>query len=107
MEGFPAVDVVDLAVELVGRPERPVQPAALHGVGAAEDVDGVPDDEREGDGHPEEGPEGGRVLPGDGGGGDALVVAAFGRGRRGSFGADALGARGGSRADHGGRADGW
>lgn len=54
VEGLPAVDVVDGAVQLVGYPEGPVQPAALHGVGAAEDVDGVPDDEGQREGQPAE-----------------------------------------------------
>ena len=63
VEGDPAVDVVDLAVQLVGHPERPVQGAALHGERAAEDVDGVPYDQREGDGHPGEDGVGGGVAP--------------------------------------------
>lgn len=54
-EGLEAVDVVDLAVELVGGPEGVVPGAAGHGVGAEEDVAGVPDDEGEGDCEPEEG----------------------------------------------------
>ena len=69
VKGLPAVDVVDLAVQLVGRPERPVQPAVLHGVRAAEHVDRVPDDEREGDAEPEERGRVGRVRPPAGRGG--------------------------------------
>ncbi len=69
VKGLPAVDVVDLAVELVRRPQRPVQPAVLHGVRPAEHVDGVPDDERERHAEPEERGGVGRVRPGGGGGG--------------------------------------
>lgn len=45
VKGLPAVDVVDLAVELVGRPDGPVEGAAGHGERPQEDVAGVPDDE--------------------------------------------------------------
>lgn len=31
VESLPAVDMVDLAIELVGRPDGPVKAAALHG----------------------------------------------------------------------------
>lgn len=99
VKGLPAVDVVDLAVELVGRPERPVQPAVLHGVRAAEHVDRVPDDEREGNAEPEERGRVGRVRPpagrgergrrGGGGGrpGERPAAAGGGRGALGDGGA--------------------
>lgn len=62
MEGLPAVDVVDLAVELVGRPDGPVEGAAGHGERPQEDVAGVPDDEGQGDGEPDEGCGGGGMA---------------------------------------------
>lgn len=62
VESLPAVDVVDLAVELVGRPDGPVQGAAGHGERTQEDVARVPDDEGQGDGEPDEGGGGGRVA---------------------------------------------
>ena len=50
----PAVHVVDGAVEGVGGPDRGVEFAAGHGVGAEEDVEGVPKDEREGEKEPDD-----------------------------------------------------
>lgn len=51
----PAVDVVNGAVEGVGRPERGVQGAAWHAVRAQEHVGCVPGHEGDGDEEPEEG----------------------------------------------------
>lgn len=57
------VHVVDLAVQLVGRPDGRVRPAAGHSGGPSEDVARVPYHEGQGDGEPEEGGGRGRVGP--------------------------------------------
>lgn len=64
IKGLPAVDVVDLAVELVGCPDGPVEGAAGHRERSQEDVAGVPDDEGQGDGEPDEGCGGGDMAEG-------------------------------------------
>ena len=97
MKCLPAIDVVDLAIQLVRRPQRPVHPAVLHGVRAAEHVDGVPDDERQGDGEPEERGRIGGVRPAGGRRRRrrrrrrrcAYAAARGGRGTRGRFAATA------------------
>jgi hypothetical protein len=64
VEGLEAVDVIDLAVELVGRPHGPVEGASRHGERAQEDIARVPDDEGQGDGEPDERERGGSVGEG-------------------------------------------
>lgn len=57
------VHMIDLAVELVRRPDRGVCPSAGHGGGSTEDVASVPYHEGQGEGEPEEGCGRRRVGP--------------------------------------------
>lgn len=67
VEGLPAVDVVDLAVELVRRPEGIVHPSVLHGMGATKNVNGIPENQWERNTHPQQSPVRGRVGEATGG----------------------------------------
>lgn len=72
VELLEAVHMIDLAVELVGRPDGGMGPPAGHRGGSAEDVAGVPYHEGQGDGEPEEGGSRGCVGPARGGRGLAF-----------------------------------
>lgn len=98
------IDIIDRAVEGVGRPERGVQGAAGHAVRAEQDVEGVPDDEGEGEEEPEEGERGGGVGPFlrlGGARGACLLLWGFGWRGRGCGGRGGEGCWVGAGGDHG------
>ncbi len=51
---LPAINVVCPAIELVRHPKRPVILPARHGVRAKKDITGVPEDERQRNGEPDQ-----------------------------------------------------
>ena len=64
LESPQSIHVVNLSVERVGGPYRSMPFASNHGVRTTENVARVPENEREGDGHPEKREGRGGVRPG-------------------------------------------